>query len=438
MEANRNSANFVLRRARVIDPGQGLDTVMDVVIENGAIAEVSANFEHGVARHISEFKEIDASGKWIVPGLIDMHVHLREPGEEYKETISSGTRAAAAGGFTAVACMPNTHPVNDCAAVTQYILEKARDEGSCRVFPVGTISKGLEGRNIAEYGELRAAGAVAVSDDGRPVMNSLLMRRALEYARTFDLLVISHSEDLDLSAEGLMNEGPVSTRLGLRGIPGAAEEIMVARDILLAELTASRLHLAHISTAGSVALIREAKKRGIPVTAETAPHYFTLDDELISTYDPVYKVNPPLRRLEDIEAVKAGLRDGTIDVIASDHAPHSAVEKDLEFEYAANGMIGLESSLPLILRLTREGVLTPMEAVAKVSLNPARILAIPFGTLGKGMAADLTVIDPEAKYTIDVSRFKSKSRNCPFAGMEAQGKAVMTFVGGRMVYAEGD
>jgi dihydroorotase len=411
---------------------------MDVVIENGAIAEVSANFEHSVARHMSEFKEIDASGKWIVPGLIDMHVHLREPGEEYKETISSGTRAAAAGGFTAVACMPNTHPVNDCAAVTQYILEKARDEGSCRVFPVGTISKGLEGRNIAEYGELRAAGAVAVSDDGRPVMNSLLMRRALEYAKTFDLLVISHSEDLDLSAEGLMNEGPVSTRLGLRGIPGAAEEIMVARDILLAELTASRLHLAHISTAGSVALIREAKKRGIPVTAETAPHYFTLDDELISTYDPVYKVNPPLRRLEDIEAVKAGLRDGTIDVIASDHAPHSAVEKDLEFEYAANGMIGLESSLPLILRLTREGVLTPMEAVAKVSLNPARILAIPFGTLGKGMAADLTVIDPEAKYTIDVSRFKSKSRNCPFAGMEAQGKAVMTFVGGRMVYAEGD
>ena len=278
----------------MIDPAQGLDAVVDVLIENGVIAEIGANIELGPDR-LAQFEQIDASGKWIVPGLIDMHVHLREPGEEYKETIASGTRAAVAGGFTSVACMPNTRPVNDCAAVTQFILEKARDEGSCRVFPVGAISKGLEGKNIAEYGELRAAGAVAVSDDGRPVMNSLLMRRALEYAKTFDLLVISHCEDLDLSGAGLMNEGPVSTRLGMRGIPSAAEEIMVARDILLAELTGSRLHLAHISTAGSVALIREAKKRGIPVTAETAPHYFTLDEELISTFDPVYKVNPPLR-----------------------------------------------------------------------------------------------------------------------------------------------
>ncbi len=266
-------------------------------------------------------------------------------------------------------------------------------------------------------------------------MNSLLMRRALEYAKTFDLLVISHCEDLDLSSAGLMNEGPVSTRLGMRGIPRAAEEIMVARDILLAELTGSRLHLAHISTAGSVALIREAKRRGVPVSAETAPHYFTLSEELISTFDPVYKVNPPLRRPEDIEAIKAGLGDGTIDVIASDHAPHSAVEKDLEFEYAANGIIGLESSLPLILRLIREGVLTPLEAIAKISRNPARILAIPFGTLRKGMAADLTIIDPEVKYTVDVNRFKSKSRNCPFAGMEVQGQAVMTLVGGKVVFA---
>jgi len=331
--------------------------------------------------------------------------------------------------------MPNTHPVNDCAAVTQYIIEKARDEGSCRVFPVGAISRGLEGKNISEYGELRSAGVAAVSDDGRPVMNSLLMRRALEYAKTFDLLVISHCEDLDLSSTGLMNEGPVSTRLGMRGIPRVAEEIMVARDILLAELTGSRLHLAHISTAGSVALIREAKKRGVPVSAETAPHYFTLTEELISTFDPVYKVNPPLRRPEDIEAIKTGLRDGTIDAIASDHAPHSSVEKDLEFEYAANGVIGLESSLPLILRLIREGVLTPMEAVAKVSRNPARILSIPFGTLRKGITADLTLIDPEVKYAIDVSRFKSKSRNCPFAGIEVQGKAVMTLVGGRVVFS---
>ncbi|MGA2402772.1 MAG: dihydroorotase [Syntrophobacteraceae bacterium] len=395
---------------------------------------MSANIELGPDR-LSQFEQIDVSGKWIVPGLIDMHVHLREPGEEYKETIASGTQAAAAGGFTSVACMPNTHPVNDSAAVTQYILEKARDEGSCRVFPVGAISRGIEGKNISEYGELRAAGVIALSDDGRPVMNSMLMRRALEYAKTFDLLVISHCEDLDLCGGGLMNEGPVSTRLGMRGIPRAAEEIMVARDILLAELTGSRLHLAHISTAGSVRLIREAKRRGIPVSAETAPHYFTLTEELISTFDSVYKVNPPLRRSEDIEAIKQGLADGTIDAIASDHAPHSSVEKDLEFEYAANGMIGLESSLPLILRIMREGVLTPMEAVAKVSCNPARILAIPFGALRKGTPADLTLIDPEVKYTIDASRFKSKSRNCPFDGMEAQGKAVMTLVGGRVVFS---
>jgi len=260
------------------------------------------------------------------------------------------------------------------------------------------------------------------------------MRRALEYAKTFDLLVISHCEDLDLSGAGLMNEGLVSTMLGMRGIPRAAEEIMVARDILLAELTGGRLHLAHISTAGSVTLIREAKRRGIALSAETAPHYFTLTEELLSTYDPVYKVNPPIRSTRDIEALKAGLADGTIDAIASDHAPHSAVEKDLEFEYAANGMIGLESSLPLILQLVRQGVLTPMEAVAKITINPARILAIPFGTLRKGAAADLTLIDPELKYTIDAGLFKSKSRNCPFHGMQAQGKAVMTLVGGRAVF----
>ena len=434
MDTKQNSVDLVLRNGRLIDPAMGLDAVVDVLIENGIIAEMRAKIELGPEK-LSQFEQIDASGKWIVPGLIDMHVHLREPGEEYKETICSGTQAAVAGGFTSVACMPNTQPVNDCAAVTQYILEKARDEGSCRVFPVGAISKGSEGKNLAEYGELRAAGAAAVSDDGRPVMNSMLMRRALEYAKTFDLLVISHCEDLDLSSTGLMNEGPVSTRLGMRGIPRVAEEIMVARDILLAELTGSRLHLAHISTAGSVALIREAKKRGVPVSAETAPHYFTLTEELISTFDPVYKVNPPLRRPEDIEAIKTGLRDGTIDAIASDHAPHSSVEKDLEFEYAANGVIGLESSLPLILRLIREGVLTPMEAVAKVSRNPARILSIPFGTLRKGITADLTLIDPEVKYAIDVSRFKSKSRNCPFAGIEVQGKAVMTLVGGRVVFS---
>ena len=433
MKTKENPANLVLRNGRVIDPAQGLDAIATVIIEDGKIVEIGENLEIGAERR-NEFEEIDAGGRWIVPGLIDMHVHLREPGEEYKETIASGTRAAVAGGFTAVACMPNTRPVNDSAAVTQFILKKAAEQGVCRVFPVGAISRGLEGKELCEFGELREAGVVAVTDDGRPVEASLLMRRALEYAKTFDLLVVSHCEDLGLASGGLMNEGAVSTRLGLRGIPRAAEEVMVARDILLAELTGARLHLAHISSAGSVALIREAKKRGVPVTAETAPHYFTLHDELISSFETVYKVNPPLRAREDIEAVKAGLSDGTLDAIASDHAPHSSVEKDLEFEYAANGMIGLESSLPLILSLVREGVLSPLEAIAKVSRNPARILSIPFGGLFRGAPADLTVIDPQVEYTIDASTFQSKSRNCPFNSWQAQGRAVMTFVDGKAVY----
>ncbi len=437
MKLKANPANLILRNGRVIDPARGLDSIADVLIEEGKIIEIGPKIEIGAQKR-GQFDPIDAEGKWIVPGLIDMHVHLREPGEEYKETIASGTRAAVAGGFTSVACMPNTRPVNDCAALTRFILSKAETEGVCRVFPVAAISKGLEGKNLAEFGELRSAGAVAVSDDGRPVESSLLMRRALEYAKTFDLPVISHCEDLGLCSGGLMNEGRVSTRLGLRGIPGAAEEVMAARDIILAELTGARVHLAHISTAGSVALIREAKKRGVLVTAETAPHYFTLEEELLCSFNPVYKVNPPVRTREDIEAVKAGLRDGTLDVIASDHAPHSTVEKELEFEFAANGMIGLESSLPLILRLVREGVLTPLEAIAKLTRNPARILSIPFGTLAEGVDADLTLIDPLIKYTIDVKTFESKSRNCPFDGMEAQGRAVMTLVEGRVVFSVSD
>ncbi|MCE5336469.1 MAG: dihydroorotase [Desulfobacteraceae bacterium] len=434
MEPKEKSGSFIFRNGRVIDPARKLDGPMDVLVLEGRIAETRPQISLG-AEFRSEVQEIDASGKWVVPGLIDMHVHLREPGEEYKETIRSGTHAAVCGGFTGVACMPNTHPVNDSATVTQYILEKARYEGFCRVFPVGAISAGLEGKNLAEYGELQAAGAVAVSDDGRPVMNGLLMRRALEYAGTFELLVISHSEDSQLSAGGLMNEGPVSTRLGLRGIPAAAEEVMIARDIILAEMTRARLHIAHVSSAGSVALIREAKKRGINVTAETAPQYFTLTEELIAGFDTVYKVNPPLRTARDVEAIRAGLADGTIDAIATDHAPHTSVEKDLEFEFASNGMIGLESSLPLILGLVRDGTLTPLEAIAKASSNPAGILRVPCGSLREGAAADVTVIDPEAKYTIDVNTFRSKSRNCPFNGMRVQGRAEMVLVGGIVVFS---
>jgi dihydroorotase len=426
--------NFLFRNARVIDPAKGVDGRADVLILDGRLMEIGAHIEAS-GDWIAVAQEIDLSGKWIVPGFLDMHVHLREPGEEYKETIASGTAAAVAGGYVAVACMPNTHPVNDSAAVTEFIFERAREQGFCRVFPVGAISRGLSGEDLAEFGELRESGAVAVSDDGRPVMNSMLMRRALEYARAFDLPVISHAEDLNLSRSGLMNEGPVSTLLGLRGIPNAAEEVMVARDLLLAETTQSRLHIAHVSTAGSVHLIRQARQRGVLVSAETAPHYFSLSDHELMTFDTVFKVNPPLRSSGDVEAIKQGLADGTIDVIATDHAPHSALEKDTEFEFAANGMIGLESALPMILSLVREGILSPSEAIAKVTCNPARILGVPFGVLLTGLSADLTILDPEETYVLDCGTFRSKSRNCPFHGKQMRGRILMTIVEGRVVFS---
>jgi dihydroorotase len=426
--------SFLFRNAHIIDPAHGTDGIADALIVDGRLTEISPHLAVSAER-LAELQEVDLSGKWIVPGLFDMHVHLREPGEEYKETIATGTAAAVAGGYVAVASMPNTHPVNDCAAVTEFIIERAREQGSCRVFPVGAISTGLAGENLAEFGELRESGVVAVSDDGRPVMNSMLMRSALEYARVFDLPVISHAEDLSLSRNGLMNEGPVSTILGLRGIPNAAEDVMVARDLLLAEMTQSRLHIAHVSTKGSVDLIRQARQRGAPVTAETAPQYFSLSDDELMTFDTVYKVNPPLRRPEDVEAIKQGLRDGTIDAIATDHAPHSALEKDTEFEFAANGMIGLESAVPLILGLIREGVLSPSEAIAKVTCNPAHILGVPLGALLPGMPADLTILDPEERYVLDCTSFRSKSRNCPFHGKEMQGRVLMTVTQGRVAFA---
>jgi len=426
--------NIWLRNARVIDPSLERDFHSDLLILEGTIRECSPGISLG-AEPANQVQSFDLRGKWVLPGLVDMHVHLREPGEEYKETIASGTRAAAAGGFAAVACMPNTKPVNDSAAVTTYILSRAKEEGSCFVFPVGAISRGLKGQDLAEFGELRKAGAVAVTDDGRPVMNSLMMRRALEYAGAFDLTVISHAEDLNLAHDGVMNEGPVSTMLGLRGIPRAAEEVMVARDLLLSEMTRGKLHIAHVSTAGSVRLIREAKSRGVPVTAETAPHYFTLTDDELMTFDTVFKVNPPLRRPDDVRAIKEGLADGTIDAIATDHAPHSVLEKDTEFDLAANGMIGLESAVPLLLDLVREGVLSPLQAVARVSLNPARILGIPFGTLTPGAPAHVTVIDPDSSYSLDCNSFQSKSRNCPFHGRRMQGQVLMTLVDGRMAFS---
>lgn len=431
---NGKPGSFLFRNGRVIDPARGMDQISDVLIVDGRLMDIRPDLA-GPADLLAYVTQIDVTGKWIIPAMVDMHVHLREPGEEYKETIASGTRAAVAGGYAGVACMPNTKPVNDNEAVTRFILEQAREHGACHVFPVAAISSGLKGENLAEFGELRGAGAVAVSDDGRPVMNALLMRRALEYARIFDLLVISHAEELNLSRGGLMNEGPVSTLLGLRGIPNASEEAMVARDILLAELTGGRLHIAHVSTAGSVRLIREAKGRGVPVTAETAPHYFTLTDNEIMTFDPVFKVNPPLRSAEDLVAVKDGLADGTLDAVATDHAPHSPVEKDTEFEYAASGMIGLESALPLILSLVREGTLSASDAVAKVTCNPARILGVPLGTLGPGKMPSLTIVDPEASYVLDSRTFQSKSRNCPFHGRTVQGRVMATLFEGTVAYS---
>lgn len=419
---------IVLKNGRIIDPSQQKDGVVDLWVKDGRIASPLSPDEQ-------EIEIYDVSGCWVVPGLIDMHVHLREPGEEYKETIESGCRAAAAGGFTAVACMPNTDPVNDNGTVTRYILEKA---ASCaaRVYPVGAISQQSKGEKLAEYGEMKLAGAVAVTDDGRPVVDSRLMRRAMEYAASHGLLVMSHSEELALTRGGCMNEGEISTRLGLRGIPAAAESVMVYREIALAELTGARVHISHVSTRHSLDLIREAKARGVRVTAETAPHYFTLTDRAVLGFDTNAKMNPPLRTEMDRQAIREALRDGVLDAIATDHAPHSILQKEVEFNMAANGIIGLETSLPLALALVREGIVRPDRLIDLMSCAPARILGVPGGTLQTGAVADITVIDPEKNFIYAVEESFSKSRNSPFAGWQLQGKAVMTFMAGRITHSD--
>ncbi|MBW2651821.1 MAG: dihydroorotase, partial [Deltaproteobacteria bacterium] len=345
----------------------------------------------------------------------------------------TGCQAAASGGFTSIACMPNTSPINDNQAVTEYILDKAKREGCVNVFPVGAITKGLEGEFLAEMGELRNAGVVAVSDDGKSVINGELMRRGMEYARNFNLLVICHCENPDLVAGGVMNEGFTSTRLGLKGIPNAAEETIVARDIILAEMTGCRVHIAHVSTEGAVRIIREAKSRGVNVTAETAPHYFSLSEEALESFDTNLKVNPPLRSAIDVEAVKEGLKDGTLDVIATDHAPHSSLEKDVEFDYASSGLVGLETALPLALQLVKEKVLSLSELIAKFTVNPAKILNISKGRLNPGNDADITIVDLSLKNRVDVNQFKSRSRNSPFHGWELEGGAVFTIVKGKVI-----
>ncbi|MGO9175782.1 MAG: dihydroorotase [Desulfobaccales bacterium] len=424
---------MLIKGALVVDPAQALEAPMDLLLADGKIALLSPpGAIPGEGRRV-----VEARGLVLTPGLIDMHVHLREPGEEYKETIETGTRAATRGGFTAVAAMPNTIPVNDTASVSRYIREQAAAAGLARVYPVAAISMGSRGESLSEFGDQKEAGAVAVSDDGKPVMNSMLMRRALEYARTFALPVISHSEDLELRGDGMMHEGRVSLTLGLKGIPAAAEEVMVFRDLTLAGLTGARLHIAHVSTAGSVELIRRAKAAGLKVSAETAPHYFSLTDAAVRGYDTNAKVNPPLRGAADLAAIKEGLRDGALDAIASDHAPHSTLEKDLEFEAAAFGLIGLETSLGLSLKLVHEGVLSLSQLIAKMSLNPARILGLAgHQSLAVGAPADLTLIDLNREWTVDVGKFASKSRNCPFQGWTLKGRAVMTVVGGKVVWEE--
>jgi dihydroorotase len=424
--------DLCLRGGRVIDPGRGIDAEADVLLKDGVVARVGAGIAGGVGR---EVRVIDARGLWVLPGLIDLHTHLREPGHEYKEDIATGARAAAAGGFTAVCAMPNTNPTNDTRAVTELVVRRAREVADVRVYPVGAISKGLAGESLTEMGELKDAGCVAVSDDGHPIMNAELMRRAMEYARNFGLTVVQHCEDLTLSGGGSMNEGLVATRAGIRSQPASAESAMVARDIELCALTGARYHVAHVSSAESVRLIRDAKRRGLPVTCEVTPHHLTLTDEACAHYDTSAKCNPPLRTGADVDALRAALSDGTIDAVATDHAPHSPVEKEVEFEQAAFGMIGLETAVALVLELVRAGTLTPAKLATRMSSGPAAVFGLPGGSLAEGAPADVTVIDPEASWTCDPAGLRSRSRNTPFAGRALRGRAALTVVGGKIAFS---
>jgi dihydroorotase len=423
---------ILIENGTVIDPQQSLDDIRNIYIDGNTIISVltpdelsNSPFSRDDADHI-----YDAKGQVVCPGLVDIHVHFRDPGQEYKETIETGCRAAAHGGFTDVCCMPNTNPVNDQPEITKYMIEKARSLGGTRVHPVAAISPGSKGKGLTEMGLLLDAGACGFSDDGSPVSDPQLMRRALEYARSFDALIISHCEDLRL-AEGVMNEGVVSTRMGLAGIPNAAESVMVMRDIALCELTGSRLHLAHISTAQSVEAIKCAKEKGLPVTAETAPHYFTLTDSAVLEYDTHAKMNPPLRTETDRDAIRQALAEGIIDVIATDHAPHAELEKQVPFDQAANGIIGLETSLALGLKLVHDKVLTLAQLIEQMSINPANIMRMPEKRIANGYPADLTIIDLSIKHSISAKSFQSKSRNTPFDGWKCRGKLMQTIVNGR-------
>ncbi|MCE5262825.1 MAG: dihydroorotase [Deltaproteobacteria bacterium] len=432
--------NLLLKGGRIIDPARNLDGIGDLWVEDGKIVPGPTGRRDGMVpcgEGARDLEVLDLREMIVVPGLIDMHTHLREPGFEYKETIASGSDAAVAGGFTSIACMPNTHPVNDSPAVTELIRTKAAAGGWANVYPIAAITLKSEGAQLCGFRELAESGAVGFSDDGKPVMNARLMRRALECAADLDRPIIAHSEDLNLAAGGVMNEGSVAAELGLPGVPGISEEVMIARDLLLAEFTGGPLHIAHVSTAGSVRLIRAAKERGVRVTAETAPHYFLLTDEAVRVSGTLAKVNPPLRSAADRAAIREGLRDGTLDAIATDHAPHSRTDKEAEFGAAASGFTGLETSLGLCLRLVADGVLTLRALIEKMTVQPARILRIPKGTLAPGADADITVIDPGRDWTVDRALFRSRGKNSPFDGWALKGRAILTIVGGMVRYRNG-
>ena len=429
------SHDLLIRGGRVIDPVSRTDEKLDLLILDGKIARIAADIEHQ-----EPIEVIDAYGKLVMPGLIDMHTHLREPGYEYKEDIQSGTRAAAMGGFTAVACMPNTDPPCDNDSVVSNILEIAKKHGCVKVYPIGAATKGRAGKQLSEMGEMKRAGAVAFSDDGSPVATAEVLRCAMEYLKSFDAVLIDHPEDSSLSENGQVNYGLMSTVLGLKGIPREAEEIVVARDILVSSLTKGKLHLAHISTKGSVNLVRQAKSSGLSITCEVTPHHLVLTEEAVwkTGYDTNTKVNPPLRTKEDVESLRAALADGTIDAIATDHAPHHTDDKWVEFDYAAFGISGLETAVPLVVdRLVLSGIIDWMKMAETMSTNPAKILGVPGGTLQEGSVADVTIIDPECERSVDPRGFMSKGQNTPFTGWRLTGAPYATIVNGRTVMLDG-
>ena len=418
---------LLIKNGRILDPANGTDRVGDILIQGSKIV---AAFDDKAGKQTV----IDAAGKWVVPGLIDLHVHAREPGFEYKETIATACEAAAAGGFTTIVTMPNTDPTCDRAAIVEAIYERAGRANGVTVYPMGAITKKLAGEELAEFGDMQKAGAVAVTDDGHGVMNAAIMRAALEYAQNFGLVVCAHCEDKHLAGQGLMHEGEMSSKLGMRAIPAAAESIIVARDIQLCEHTGGRYHVQHISTKASIDLVRQAKKNGLAVTCEVAPHHWALSDEALAGYNSNFKVNPPLRSAEHIRAIRRGLKDGTIDAIATDHAPHAEIDKKVEFDQAANGIIGLETALPLSLALWREGHIELHDLLAKLTCNPARILSLPKGNLSVGADADVTIIDPERSWTYDAAQVRSKSRNSPWLGKTFTGRAIVTIARGKIVH----